>query len=81
MLGSLLEKKTSKQKQRQRQQIRKTKDTKKTIFSPKKVDGQKTKEKRRNFEREDKRKTRKQNRINAKKDFKDRPLGGHKKQL
>ena len=57
---------------------RKTKKIKHTIYQ-KGADGQKTKAKRWNFEREDKRKTRKQNRIKEKKDFKDRPLGTQKK--
>ena len=73
MLGNLSEK-TSKHEQRQRQQKKQKKQN--TIFFKKGL-MDKSQRKIWNFEREDKSKARKQNRI-KKKDFKDRPLGDTK---
>ena len=60
---------------KEKARTRKIKETKKNNVFQKVVDGQKEKWK---FERDDKRKTNKENRIGRKNDFKDRPFGGTK---
>ena len=74
---------TSKHEQRQRQQIKerqkKPKKKKNNNNILQKGVGGKSQRQNMEFEREDKRKTRKHNRIRRKKDFKDKPFGGTKK--